>query len=173
MISIGSTLGDLSQKLISGAMPVRLVAFNKSEDSNWSVPWHQDRVIAVENKHKLKSFQNWTKQGSYWHAEPPERLLQEMMFARIHFDRADEGNGAMELSVGSHRLGKVAAHHAKEEAERRSIEVCHASRGDVLFVKALTLHRSGRARDVSRRRALRIDYAASTLPPPLKWAIRT
>ena len=35
------------RRLAPEAVPVRIVAFNKSETANWGVPWHQDRVIAV------------------------------------------------------------------------------------------------------------------------------
>lgn len=76
----------------------------------------------------------------------------------------------MELAVGSHHLGGVAASDAKFEAEACPTEVCEAEPGDVLFVSGLTLHRSKVARIESERRALRVDYSAAELPDPLQWA---
>jgi hypothetical protein len=40
----------------------------------------------------------------------------------------------------------------------------------VLFAKALILHRSAPSRTSAPRRAVRIDYCADDLPPPLAWA---
>jgi ectoine hydroxylase-related dioxygenase (phytanoyl-CoA dioxygenase family) len=97
-------------------------------------------------------------------------MLSKMVFARLHFDRTTMENGAMELAVGSHHVGGVAASDAKTKAEEYPIEICEAEPGDVLFVSALTLHRSRAARIDSKRRALRVDYSATALPDPLQWA---
>jgi len=50
---------------------VRAVAFDKSPSSNWALPWHQDRVIAVQERHVVDGFVNWTKKDGGWHCEPP------------------------------------------------------------------------------------------------------
>ena len=51
------------------------------------------------------------------------------------------------------------------------VEICDARRGDLLFVKALALHRSSSSSAPSggHRRALRIDYSSEELPFPLEW----
>ncbi len=170
LLSAGSRVGDLCHSFLPDSKPVRLVAFDKTDDSNWAVPWHQDRVIAVAEKQSVSGFENWTKRGDYWHVEPPVALLRNMIFARVHFDASDAENGALEIAKGTHKLGKVAAAEARREAELRPMEVCSAQPGDVLFVNALTLHRSNTATVPSRRRALRVDYAAFDLPAPLRWA---
>ncbi|MEM7460068.1 MAG: phytanoyl-CoA dioxygenase family protein [Pseudomonadota bacterium] len=171
LLSERSAMGELIGAALPHAKPVRLVSFNKSQNANWAVPWHQDRVLAVREKHELPGYQNWTRQGDYWHVEPPEAVLQEMIFARIHFDAATHENGVMELASGTHKLGKVAAEQARSVAEMKPADVCEAAPGDVLLVKALTLHRSRSASKASQRRALRVDYAAFDLPAPLQWAI--
>lgn len=40
--------------------PTRVVTFDKSETANWGVPWHQDRVIAVQERHDVDGFENWS-----------------------------------------------------------------------------------------------------------------
>ena len=170
LLRVGCPVGSLSQRVLPDCQPVRLVAFNKSRSSNWAVPWHQDRIIAVSSKHEVQGYSNWGRRSDYWHVEPPIEVLSKMVFARIHFDHTTFENGAMELAVGSHRLGEVAASDAKIEAEKRPLEICDAKPGDVLFVSALTLHRSRAARVTSERRALRVDYSAVELPEPLRWA---
>ncbi len=45
------TVRDLAAKAMGRlARPVRAIAFDKTRGSNWSVPWHQDRTIAVDRK---------------------------------------------------------------------------------------------------------------------------
>lgn len=164
-------LNRIAQNLIPSARAVRLVAFDKSAEANWALPWHQDRVIAVRERHEIEGFGAWTRKTGVWHVEPPIGLLEQMIFLRVHLDAADEASGCLELARGTHALGFVAAGKAAEVAEAHASELCVATRGDVLAAKALILHRSrASARTVSRR-ALRVDYSANELPTPLAWAI--
>jgi len=166
-----SPLTQLAGKFLPRASPVRIVVFDKSLDSNWSIPWHQDRVIAVRDKHPITGFGNWTKKAGTWHVEPPIDLLRNMIFARVPLDDTDEQNGCLELALGTHAHDKVNAEDALETARSAPSEICRARRGDVLFIKALTLHRSISSRQNRRRRTLRIDYCAEHLPKPLAWAL--
>lgn len=171
LIGPTSRLGDVVETIGVDAAPVRLVAFNKSADANWSVPWHQDRVLAVREKSDVKGYKNWTNKQSFWHCEGPKTLLSQMIFVRVHLDAQTELNGAMELALRSHQRGYVLADHAQSVANACEIETCNADPGDVLIVTALTLHRSGSAQVPSARRALRIDYAPrGMLDPRLEWA---
>lgn len=154
------------------ASPVRLVAFNKSDSANWSVPWHQDRVIAVSQKMDIEGYSNWTPKSEYWHCEPPESVMNGIIFIRIHIDANSDENGPMELALGSHRKGKILSQNTGRVTSSCEIEVCRANSGDVLVVHALTLHRSKSARIPSTRRAFRADYAQrELLSPKLQWAL--
>jgi len=169
VLSKRSSLRASIQRLDLFAVPVRTVAFNKSESANWGVPWHQDRVIAVNNKVDVAGYQNWTKKSGIWHCEPPRAVLDTMLFFRVHLDEANQTNGAMEISVGSHASGIVPSAQAEEIANSYPIETCDAKRGDILILKMLTLHCSKPATVQSGRRVLRIDLSSSTLPAPLRW----
>ncbi|WP_073146073.1 phytanoyl-CoA dioxygenase family protein [Litoreibacter ascidiaceicola] len=169
VLSKNSSLLTSIQRLDPMAVPVRTVAFNKSEGANWGVPWHQDRVIAVNDKVEIEGYHNWTKKSGTWHCEPPEAILDSMLFVRVHLDESSESNGAMEISVGSHIGGIVPSAKAEETANAYPIEVCNAKRGDVLILKMLTLHRSKPATVQSGRRVLRIDLSSLALPPPMFW----
>ena len=164
------TLNALARELMPGARPVRVVAFNKSEAKNWTLPWHQDRVVALKERVETPGFTNWTSKAGIWHAEPPIELLERMLFARIHLDPADTDNGCLQLALGTHARGKIAAADAEAIASAAPIENCIARRGDVLVAKALILHRSSPSRTDAGRRAIRIDYCADDLPPSLQWA---
>jgi ectoine hydroxylase-related dioxygenase (phytanoyl-CoA dioxygenase family) len=164
-------VNGLASQLLPGAIPVRVVAFNKSETDNWALPWHQDRVIAVKERTDVPGFSNWTRKAGVWHVEPPIALLERMIFARVHLDAATPDNGALELACGTHVLGRVAdvdvSRHLAENGHEP--ELCLARRGDILFAAALTLHRSRASRSAAGRRAVRIDYSADQLPTPLEW----
>lgn len=153
------------------AAPVRLVAFNKTRSANWAVPWHQDRVVAVTEKVDAPDYSNWIPKGTFWHCEPPLSLMTHMVFVRINLDACDESNGALELALGSHIRGRVAAGQAAEIAAASDVEICRAEPGDILIAKALILHRSRSAVIPMQRRALRLDYAnRDLLNAPLRWA---
>ncbi|RLJ41353.1 phytanoyl-CoA dioxygenase PhyH [Litoreibacter meonggei] len=169
VLSKNSSLLTSIQRLDPMAMPVRTVAFNKSESANWGVPWHQDRVIAVNDRVDIEGYHNWTKKSGTWHCEPPETVLDGMLFVRVHLDDANQSNGAMEIAVGSHAGGIVPSAQAEKAANTYPIEVCDAKRGDVLILKMLTLHCSKPATVQSGRRVLRIDLSSSVLPLPLFW----
>ena len=173
LIGPGSRLGARVKTMGLDELPVRLVAFNKSSQANWSVPWHQDRVIALAERKEVAGYSNWVSKGGFWHCEAPESLLNKMIFVRIHIDDTTEGNGPLELALGSHRLGATPATNAATVAQASTKETCTAASGDVLIAHALTLHRSKSATTSATRRALRIDYAPRTaLAPELQWAIQ-
>ncbi len=172
LIGPSSTVSREVVKLGVDSVPVRLVAFNKSTDANWGVPWHQDRVVAVTRNVECAGYSNWVAKDEFWHCEPPIDLLAHMLFVRIHIDHCDEQTGAMEIALGSHRLGFVPASSARSAVKSLPTELCEADPGDVLILKALTLHRSRTAVHASTRRALRVDYARrSDLDRELEWSI--
>jgi hypothetical protein len=154
-------------------MPVRIIAFNKSENANWRVPWHQDRVIAVAAKADVAGYKNWTSKSGTWHCEPPQAILDGMLFVGVHRDDTNQSNGAMEIALGSHAHGVIHAANAEEVASACPIETCAAKRGDVLILKMLTLHSSQPAKVPSARRVLRMDFASTQLPSPLSWSWQT
>jgi ectoine hydroxylase-related dioxygenase (phytanoyl-CoA dioxygenase family) len=92
------------------------------------------------------------------------------VFARVHMEDCPEEAGPMEIAVGTHALGLVPAGDASSNAEAARREICMAAAGDVLFLKALTLHRSGASRSQGTRRVLRVDFSPDSLPAPLDWA---
>jgi len=166
---IRSKLTDKVKSLWPDMKPVRLVTFDKSPNTNWGLPWHQDRVIALNRKHEVDGFSNWSKKAEIWHCEPPVKLLEKMLFVRLHLDETTIENGAMEIALKSHLSGLVPGTLTKEVVNSCDTEVTNASPGDVLVLAMLTLHRSLPSATVSRRRVLRIDYCAEELPSPLSW----
>lgn len=154
---------------LPGARLTRVVWFTKDAQANWGVPWHQDRVIAVANRHDLPGFTNWSLKQGHWHCEPPLPLFADMRFVRVHLDDCDDANGAMEIATGSDAEGLIRESQAAEVAARYPTELCRARRGDIQILPMLVLHRSRPATTDAPRRALRLDYTLADLPAPLSW----
>ncbi len=171
---IAQALAPVTQIIAAQALPnarlVRVVWFNKDPTANWGVPWHQDRVIAVAERHDVLGFQNWSRKGEVWHCEPPVETFEHMRFVRVHLDDCDTNNGAMEIALGSEVEGVVPNASAAATAACYPASICTARRGDIQVLPMLVLHRSRPSQNSAPRRALRLDYAAVNLPPPLNWA---
>ena len=163
-------LNEVARRVLSNAKPVRAVSFEKNADTNWAVPWHQDLVVAVQDRFELQGFKSWTRKSGVWHVQPPLKFLERMIFLRVWLDKTDSRSGDLEVVPGSHYKGIVDPKSAAGIANSSGIEVLTGDRGDVLAVTALTIHRSQSTGRDARRRAVRIDYCADELPAPLKWA---
>jgi ectoine hydroxylase-related dioxygenase (phytanoyl-CoA dioxygenase family) len=168
-----SNLTHAIQAYWPGMQPVRMVAFNKSADANWGVPWHQDRVIAVKQRFDLQGFSNWTSKSGAWHCEPPISILKRMLFVRLYLDDVTPEKGAMAIALGSHEEGLVPADQAASIASRYESVIPFGAAGDATVLPMLTLHRSSPNVTGLDRRTLRIDFADAPLPAPLAWAAPT
>ena len=163
-------IGPVAEDLLGPeARPVRIVAFDKTSDTNWSVAWHQDRTIAVCERINIDGFGPWSTKDGIPHVAPPVGILEGMVTLRLHLDDCSDDNGPLRVALGSHRLGVVAADRASETAATLPIIACHAKAGDVWAYATLILHASERSRGAGRRRVLQVDYAAVDLPGGLEW----
>ena len=143
--------------------PLRAVGFNKSKKVNWSLPWHQDRVVAMPHKTDNPDFKNWSCKSGIWHCEPPAEVLAEIVFAYIAFDDVVDGSGGLEIAQDTHRYGAIPEGEITTRLETTVIACPDMTTGQVLLVSALTLHRSAPIEITANRRALRIDFEAAAL----------
>lgn len=141
--------------------PNRAIGFVKSKETNWSLPWHQDRVIAMPEKIDDPQYSNWTCKSGIWHCEPSAKLLRHMAFAYIAFDSVGAGQGGLEIAEGTHRFGKIDAKNIASHIHGSNIARPNLERGEVLLISALTLHRSAVLSEHKERRALRLDFDRS------------
>jgi hypothetical protein len=155
--------------LASEPLAVRGIYFDKSAETNWLVPWHQDLTLAVRERAEVSGFGPWSIKDGVPHVQPPVDLLQRMLTIRLHLDDADESNGALRVLPGSHRFGRLAADRIQEMRARQPDFVGAVSAGDAILMRPLLLHASGRSASARHRRVLHIEYAAFDLPPPLHW----
>lgn len=153
----------------STARPVRAVMFDKSPASNWIVAWHQDRTIPVRERREATGFGPWSHKDGVLHVAPPFEVLSRMVTLRLHLDEVDLDNAPLRVAVGSHRIGRVAAAGAAEQARSMEQRVCLAGAGDIWAYRTPILHASDRASGDRRRRVLQVDYADFDLPEGLQW----
>jgi len=144
-------------------LPNRAVGFVKSKADNWSLPWHQDRVIAMDAKVDDPNYINWNRKSGVWHCEPAEDILRQIAFAYIAFDSFQRGEGGLELAAGTHHFGKMAHADIKTKITASNIVTPNMQTGDVILVSALTLHRSILWSGAGQRRALRLDFLRAAL----------
>jgi ectoine hydroxylase-related dioxygenase (phytanoyl-CoA dioxygenase family) len=149
---------------------VRSILFNKSEAANWQVAWHQDLAIAVQQRVAIEGFGSWSAKDGTPHVQPPVEILEQMLNVRVHLDAADETNGALLVSPGSHLLGRIPANDAAKTARRLGSQLCEVDAGDVLLFRPLTLHTSRKATAARPRRVIHLEFAGVALPAPLEWA---
>jgi len=149
--------------------PVRSILFDKSADTDWGVPWHQDLTIAVQEKHEVPGFGAWTFKDKIQHVQPPVEIMERMVTLRIHLDDTDETNGALRVIPKSHRNKRYSSKAITEETSQCPEYLCKAKAGDVLIMKPLILHSSKKGIATGHRRILHVEYSADELPSPLNW----
>lgn len=146
---------------------VRALYFDKPPGQTWALPWHKDLTVAVrDNRRPSRCFTKPTTKAGVPHAEAPRELLEAMLTARVHLDDVTEENGPLKVVPGSHRTGK----------EPRLGDVPPESvlvrRGDVLLIRPLVAHSSGRSHPGTQRhrRILHLEFAAAPeLPDGYEW----
>ena len=152
------------------AQLVRSILFNKNDEANWQVAWHQDLSIAVQKKEELDGFISWSEKEGIPHVQPPVEILKRMLNVRVHLDAADESNGALWVSPGSHHLGRLPAAEAANVATQLGKRLCAVAAGDALLFRPLTLHASRKITVDRPRRVIHLEFAGVSLPAPLVWA---
>jgi hypothetical protein len=161
-------LFDLLQEVLGRQFGlVRVLYFDKPPEATWSLPWHKDLTIAVQNNRLPTShFRNPTTKAGVPHVEAHQELLENMVTARIHLDDMTMHNGPIRVMPGSHSGGKAVYY---DELKSRTIMV---NRGDVLLIRPLVAHCSlpSPANAQHHRRILHLEFAGTPdLPESYKW----
>jgi ectoine hydroxylase-related dioxygenase (phytanoyl-CoA dioxygenase family) len=147
---------------------VKSIYFDKPEESNWFVSWHQDLTISVNKKIELEGFAFWTKKQNQFAVQPPVNILQDNFTIRIHLDDTDEHNGALKIIPKSHLKNIYRPETIDWKIETENI--CRVKKGGLMFMKPLLLHSSGRTANNNKRRVIHIECSRSKLPKDLHWS---
>lgn len=151
------------------AFPVRAIFFDKTAESNWRVPWHQDLTIAVAARIETEGFGPWSVKEGVVHVQPPTEVLANMATLRLHLDNCGADNGPLRLIPGSHQHGELSADAINNLVASACAVTCEIPKGGALMMRPLLLHASSPARLPSHRRVLHLEYACEELPNGLNW----
>ncbi|MEL6190207.1 MAG: phytanoyl-CoA dioxygenase family protein [Myxococcota bacterium] len=171
LASAPQMLAGASSLLGGRAFPVRAHLFVKSPSRSWGVPWHQDRVVAVERRVDALGFEGWSRKAGVDHALAPDDVLRRMVALRLHLLSCPSPSGGLEVIAGTHHrsLDRVERERAVEGAPVVDLS---GHTGAVLAMRPLLLHRSLRPSAGRRRVVLHVEYACGSLPRPLEWKYR-
>ena len=153
----------------SGAKVVRGIYFDKHQEANWKVAWHQDLTIAVRQQMDVDGFSAWSMKAGIHHVQPPISILENMLSLRLHLDHTDDSNGALRVLPRSHKHGRLGPQEIQHWKDTRASVTCPVNRGGVMLMRPLLLHASSAASHPSHRRVLHFEYSSSDLPVGLEW----
>lgn len=149
---------------------VKSIYFDKPEQSNWFVPYHQDLTISVDKKAELDGYSKWTLKQDQFSVQPPLDLLKQIFTVRIHLDDTDENNGALKIIPGSHLKDIYRPEDIDWATETEHI--CDVPKGGIMIMKPLLLHSSSRTTNNSKRRVIHIEFCNRELHQELQWIER-
>ena len=158
----------ISQLFGDGYFLTKSIYFDKPEQSNWFVAYHQDLTISVDQKHDVEGFGPWTTKQNQFAVQPPLDILESNFSIRIHLDDTDENNGALKVVPKSHLRGVYRPETIDWTKERET--VCKVKKGGIMIMKPLLLHASNRTTNNNKRRVIHLEFSNRSLPDILKWS---
>jgi ectoine hydroxylase-related dioxygenase (phytanoyl-CoA dioxygenase family) len=147
---------------------VKSIYFDKPEQSNWFVAYHQDLTISVDKKIEMAGFGPWTVKQNQFAVQPPLGILERNFTIRLHLDDTDRNNGALKVVPGSHKKGVYRPETIDWNTETEAI--CEVPRGGIMIMRPLLLHASNRTTNNARRRVIHIEFSNTALPGGLQWS---
>jgi ectoine hydroxylase-related dioxygenase (phytanoyl-CoA dioxygenase family) len=143
------------------AIPYRATLFDKSENANWLVVWHQDTALPLVSINDGSEWGPWSKKAGVIYAHAPTWALSRSIALRLHLDASTNDNGPLRIIPGSHVNGVLSDEEVFAVAKRQTAVNCVGPRGSVLSMRPLLIHSSSKSRSDLPRRVLHIEYAAS------------
>ncbi len=164
-------LVGIAGELLGGeARLVRAIFFDKTPGRNWTVPWHQDKTVALNRRVEMDGWGPWSEKEGVCHVQPPCPVLDRMLAIRLHIDPCDEENGCLRVIPGSHRSGILKPREVERVVETSDSVPCIAAAGDAVIMRPHVLHSSRRSVTPSHRRVIHLEYSDYELPSGIRWA---
>lgn len=154
------------------AFPFRATIFDKSQDANWLVVWHQDKVLPLRRRLEASGWGPWSTKEGILYAHAPAYVLSQVLALRIHLDDSTADSGPLKVLPGTHSLGVLDDDRIHQLSEHIAAVECVVPRGGVVAMRPLLVHASSKSRSAIPRRVLRIEYAASdSIASPLELEV--
>jgi ectoine hydroxylase-related dioxygenase (phytanoyl-CoA dioxygenase family) len=161
-----------SRWLGTGALPFRATLFEKSSQTNWLIPWHQDTALALESVFDEPGWGPWSEKAGMHYAHAPTWPLAGVIALRVHLDPSTSENGPLRVIPRSHASGVLSDDAVLEYVKNHEAVECLAPRGGVIAMRPLVIHSSSKARNEELRRVLHFEYVESLdLGPSIRLAV--
>ena len=141
------------------AVPFRATLFEKSSQTNWLIPWHQDTALPLTAQSDSPGWGAWSKKEGILYAHAPAWALERVVALRVHLDPSEADNGPLRVLPGSHTAGVLTDREVLDRVAAGNPIDCMVCRGGVLAMRPLLIHSSSKARSTAARRVLHIEYA--------------
>ena len=149
----------------------RATLFEKSAQTNWLVPWHQDTGLPLVAPFEAPGWGPWSRKAAVAYAHAPAWALWRVVALRVHLHASTAGNGPLRVIPESHLGGVLTDAEVQACVQARQPVECLVPRGGVLSMRPLLIHASSKARSGDSRRVLHIEYADSIdLAPGIRLA---
>lgn len=163
-------LTPLDRLIPKDFVAIQCTYFEKSTDTNWLVPIHQDLSIPVKNRIDSAELNGWSVKHGEHFVQTPIEFTKQLIAVRLHLDDCQAEDGAVIVVPGSHLAGKIDSAEAPQIRQRKVNQVCVIQAGAVLIMRPLLLHMSSKASGNSKRRVLHFVFAPPTPPLGLTYA---
>ena len=160
---------ELLDTLAPNSLAVRAILFDKTGRANWTVPWHQDRSIAVRERVNAPGFGPWSTKAGVIHVQPPLEVLKQMVTLRFHLDACDADNGPLRVIAGTHHR-ILDQKEIADSTTAATQTICAVAAGGLILMRPLLLHASSAATIVRHRRVINVEFGPPSLPGGLRWA---
>jgi ectoine hydroxylase-related dioxygenase (phytanoyl-CoA dioxygenase family) len=152
-----------SQWLGSRAQPFRATLFEKSNQTNWLIPWHQDTALPLESEFDEPGWGPWSEKASVHYAHAPAWALSRVVALRVHLDASTAENGPLRVIPYSHLRGILSDDAVLDYVKHQEPVECLVRRGGILAMRPLLIHSSSKASSEDPRRVLHIEYTESLI----------
>lgn len=142
--------------------------FNKTQEANWKVAWHQDLTIMVRERREVPRFGPWTIKAGINHVQPPADILSRILAVRLHLDESGADNGPLRVIPGSQKQGRLSEERVAAWPKTEGV-VCTVPRGGALLMRPLLIHASSACVAPKPRRVIHLEFAGEPLPNGLEW----
>ena len=152
-------------------VPFRATLFEKTQETNWLIAWHQDTALPLEERFEAPDWGPWSVKAGIHYAHAPAWAIGRVVALRIHLDESGANNGSLRVLPGSHRLGVLTDEAVHRLSNESSAVECIVPKGGVLVMRPLIVHASSKSIGAPRR-VLHIEYADSrTLRDNIRLAV--
>jgi len=170
-VAASAAVRNLADAVLGKCFAIKGTFFNKTEESNWKVAWHQDLTIMVRERDEIAGFGPWTVKEGILHVQPTEDVLSRILAIRLHLDASEPDNGPLRVVPGAHKHGRLSSEQVSAYPKEGSV-VCTVPRGGALLMRPLLLHASSACVVPKPRRVVHLEFSADELPQGLEWFVR-